>query len=260
MVRRLERRDSGLVEAFLRRRLPHSFPILGAIERERERGSPGELWGCFARNELTAVLARLSGGAHVCGPDETDAEELEGVGLQELDELDGRLETVESLAARVSRGLMHRQYLAFLQDATFVPRTDRSMAVSRALPADAAAIAALWCRRLEPAERARTERILRSRLEGETDRICVGSVGGVPVTTASTGQESRSLALIRCTYTDPDLRGLGLATACLSALCRSLLAEGKTVVVLTETLADARIYRSIGFVPAGLWVEWRRKD
>jgi predicted GNAT family acetyltransferase len=42
-------------------------------------------------------------------------------------------------------------------------------------------------------------------------------------------------------------------------LCRELLAEGKTVVVLTETLADARIYRKVGFVPAGLWAECKRR-
>ena len=78
------------------------------------------------------------------------------------------------------------------------------------------------------------------------------------VSSASTGEESPSLAVIRCTYTDPDLRGEGYAAACLSVLCRDLLGEGKCVVVLTETLADARIYRKVGFAPAGLWAACTR--
>jgi hypothetical protein len=261
MVRRLERRDQQRLDAFLRKRLPFSFPILGDLERWGSSGHEGELWGAFAQDELKAVLAHSSSSVCVCGPDETAVDELAGVlaGFADLVEIDGRFETVAPYAGKVALGASHRQYMAYLRQPTFAPRYSAALEILRAGVADAEAIASLWCRRLTQDYRARTVELLRARLASSTDRIYLARSAGLLVSTASTGQESPSLAMIRCAYTDPDLRDHGSAAACLSVLCRDLLAEGKTVMVLTETLADARIYRKVGFVPAGLWAEWRKR-
>jgi GNAT superfamily N-acetyltransferase len=261
MVRRLERRDLERLDAFLRQRLPSSFPILGDIERSDTREHGGELWGWFAQDELRAVLAHTATAACVCGPDECAVDELSGVlaGFDGLAELDGNFETVAPYAGRVSLGASHRQHMAYLQPGSFSPRYSKTLEVRRAAPSDAERIAELWCRRLVADYRDRTVELLRGRLVSSADRIYLARLQGLLVSTASTGKESPSVALIRCTYTEPDLRDQGYAVACLSVLCRDLLAEGKTVVVLTETLADARIYRKVGFVPAGLWAECRRK-
>jgi predicted GNAT family acetyltransferase len=187
-------------------------------------------------------------------------DELAGAlgGLGDLAALDGQLETVAPYAGRACLSASHRQYMAYLQPVSFSPRYTESLDVRRATSSEAERIAGLWCRRLVSDYRERTVELLRARLVSTTDRIYLGGAGGLVVSTASTGQESPSIAVIRCTYTDPDLRDRGYAAACLSVLCRDLLAEGKTVVVLTETLADARIYRKVGFVPAGLWAECTR--
>ena len=91
MVRRLERRDQQRLDAFLRKRLPFSFPILGDLERWGSSGHQGELWGAFAQDELKAVLAHSSSSVCVCGPDETAVDELAGVlaGFADLVEIDG---------------------------------------------------------------------------------------------------------------------------------------------------------------------------
>jgi uncharacterized protein len=262
MVRRLERRDQQRLATFLREGLPFSFPILGDVERTGVRGQgEEELWGWFSENELRAVLEHTPSSACVWGEDDSAVEELTGVllGFGDLVELDGRFETVAPYTGRIPFGASHRQYMSYLQPLTFAPHRAAELEVSRATLADAEPIAALWCRSLTAEQRSRTADALRSRLASATDRIYVARNNRILVSTASTGQESPSLAVIRCAYTDPDLRERGWATASLSALCRDLLAEGKTVVVLTETLADARIYRKVGFVPAGLWVEWKKR-
>lgn len=261
MVRRLERRDLERLDVFLRQRLPFSFPILGDVERAGTRGHVGEMWGWFSQDELRAVLARSATAACVCAPDACAVEELSGVlaGLEGLAELDGRLETVAPYAGRVSLCASHRQHMAYLQPGSFLPRHSATLEVRRAAPADAEQIAELWCRRLIGDYRERTVELLRRRLVSTADRIYLARSKGLLVSTASTGQESPSVAVIRCTYTEPDLRDRGYAVACLSVLCRDLLAENKTVVVLTENLADARIYRKVGFAPAGFWAECRRR-
>jgi hypothetical protein len=260
MVRRLGRKDLQLLDTFLRRSLPDSFPILGEIERAGQPAEARELWGWFAKNELRAVLAHTPTAAYVCGTEKSAVEELSGVlaGFRGLAEIDGSLEAVAPYAGKVSLAAAHRQYLAYLSAGSFTPRYVRALRVKRATVGDATSIAALWCRTLTVADRSRTAEHLRSRLSSPTDRIYLGWSSGLLVTTASTSHESPSLACIRCTYTDPDLREAGLATACLSTLCQDLLSEGKTVVVLTETLTDARIYRNVGFMPAGLWAECKR--
>lgn len=260
MVRRLGRHDVQLLDRFLRRSLPESFPILGEIERQGERVPDQELWGWFSQNELRAVLAHSSTAAYVCGAGESAVEELSDVlaGFSGLAELDGNLDTVAPYAGRVRFGASHRQYLAYLGLGSFTPHYTPTLRVARATTEDAPAIAGLWCRNLTADQRERTAEHVRLRLTGATDRIYMGWSNGRLVTTASTSGESPSLASIRCTYTDPELREAGLATSCLSSLCGDLLNEGKTVVVLTESLTDARIYRKVGFRPAGLWTEWKR--
>jgi hypothetical protein len=75
-----------------------------------------------------------------------------------------------------------------------------------------------------------------------------------PVSMAAASRMTPNGASVSGVYTPPDKRGRGYATACVTALSRHLLAQGRRFCTLYTDLANAtsnRIYQRIGYVAVG---------
>jgi predicted GNAT family acetyltransferase len=99
------------------------------------------------------------------------------------------------------------------------------------------------------AERARAE---------ARHRIAAGEVwlwdDGEPRAMAASARPTRHGVAVNAVYTPPEGRGRGIATACVAALSRHLLAEGRRFCVLYTDLANPvsnSIYARIGYRPVG---------
>lgn len=88
-------------------------------------------------------------------------------------------------------------------------------------------------------------------------RIAAGEVwlwwdGGEPRAMAASARPTRHGVAVNAVYTPPEGRGRGYATACVAALTRRLLAEGRRFCVLYTDLANPTsnaIYARIGYRP-----------
>lgn len=74
------------------------------------------------------------------------------------------------------------------------------------------------------------------------------------LTVAQTTAENSLSAMIVGVATHPDHRGRGLMSANLSALCRALLAEGKTLCLFYDNPAAGAIYHRLGFETIDQWL------
>ncbi|HPJ70539.1 MAG TPA: GNAT family N-acetyltransferase [Candidatus Mcinerneyibacteriales bacterium] len=86
-----------------------------------------------------------------------------------------------------------------------------------------------------------------------TGRIAYLRKEGGIVSSASSVAEYSGGAMIVAVATRPGHRKKGYAAACLQALCRSLLAEGKEPSLFYDNPQAGRIYRRLGFETAGSW-------
>ena len=80
------------------------------------------------------------------------------------------------------------------------------------------------------------------------------------VSSAETGAENASSAMVMAVATDNNFRGHGYATAVVSQLCRVLLDEGKSLCLFYDNPKAGKIYGRLGFENIGMWSMWTRED
>lgn len=94
---------------------------------------------------------------------------------------------------------------------------------------------------------------VRKNMESGTGRTVFARIDGRAVASASSAAEGPQAAMILGVCTDAGHRHRGLATPCVSRLCRVLLAEGKVACLHYDNPAAGRIYKRIGFRDVGKW-------
>ena len=85
------------------------------------------------------------------------------------------------------------------------------------------------------------------------NRIFVSELGGKIVSAVLTHVETDTMAMIGGVYTPEPLRNRGYASAAMTALCTSLLEDGRQPCLFYDNPAAGAIYRRIGFQDIGLW-------
>jgi predicted GNAT family acetyltransferase len=94
---------------------------------------------------------------------------------------------------------------------------------------------------------------LRDELKIGCKRIFIAKDGGRTVAMAMTTVERGRAAMIVSVCTLAEYRGRGYASSIMTALCRSLDAEGKTAILFYNNPAAGRIYSALGFEDIGRW-------
>ncbi len=167
--------------------------------------------------------------------------------------LSGKQWIIDTLNDGISFDRIDRQHLAELTSETLVAPSSSEVPV---YPADDRRFSQVLSLHREIEEFARfddsTEAIEYNHKSG-TGRTTVIEMDGRVVSCASSAAESSWTALLIGVATAHEYRGRGYATACVAALCRELLKEGKTVCLFYDNPAAARIYKRLGFRDIGPW-------
>jgi predicted GNAT family acetyltransferase len=87
----------------------------------------------------------------------------------------------------------------------------------------------------------------------EHNRIYITEVDGQVVSAALTNVETKDLAMIGGVFTPEPLRNKGYASAAMSALCTSLISDGRQPCLFYDNPAAGTIYRRLGFAEIGPW-------
>ncbi len=256
MFRKLREADrTRVLECLSREPAFNVFPI-GDIENFGFEADFQDVWGDeTAGGTFDAVLLRYFRNhvLYAASPG-FDREGAAGIlaGAPRDAMLSGKEGLVIEIAKRTGFDEVRGQYLLELKpDARIGPGPDP--AVEWATPEDCDDVIALHGEIEEFGPfRLATEGI-RHDIETGTGRTAVMRVGGRAVSSASSAAENSKSAMLIGVCTSKGHRGLGLATRCISALCRALLSEGKTACLFYHNPDAGRIYKRLGFRDAGRW-------
>lgn len=83
--------------------------------------------------------------------------------------------------------------------------------------------------------------------------VGVRNAAGKPAASAMTTAECPGAALIGAVATAPADRGKGFASACVTSLAQTLLAEGRRVLLSPKNAYAEQLYARLGFIPHGRW-------
>lgn len=100
-----------------------------------------------------------------------------------------------------------------------------------------------------------TEERLRDNIESGASRVYfTEDPAGRLLTVAQTAAENSASAMIVGVATHKDMRNRGLMSANLSALCRDLLSEGKTLCLFYDNPSAGSVYHRLGFETIDQWL------
>ena len=95
---------------------------------------------------------------------------------------------------------------------------------------------------------------MKRNMEKGVARTCYIEVNGQMVSSASTTAENSLSAMVVRVCTLKEHQKKGMASACLSRLCKDLIHEGKELCLFYYNPAAGKIYERLGFVPIGRWM------
>ncbi len=235
--------------------------IIGDVENYGFDMEFQELWGEFTSEGLNAVLLRyysyliISSG----GPD-YDVSQFASITKRLIfTMLSGKAESMEPLAGELGLKDMRVQYLAELKSADALPPV-AAEAVEWLTVENYREVLELH-RNIEEfsIHEVNEEAFLRPIKDG-TGRTCFIRREGKPVSTASSAAETKRMAMVVGVGTLKEYRKRGHASLCVSALCRSLLVEGKTAYLFYDNPEAGKIYRKLGFRETGTWLSARNES
>ena len=260
MIRRLHEADRQLALALLNRQPELNLYMLGNLETLGFGADYCEFWGDFEEDlsgttTLRAILNRYMTGWTVFGLERADWPGLGHVldsapgTATRLQDNPGGIDSFLPYLSAYRAGRTFSEELMTLDAAAFVPLPPPpGLQVRRATMDDLHALTPFYAN-AESMTRmpASIERPVRD------TRLWIALETGTVVAAALTNAETVDLAMIGGVYTLPSRRGCGFSQAVCSALCAELLSATKRPVLYWESPAAGRVYRKLGFQPAGVW-------
>ncbi len=168
-----------------------------------------------------------------------------------IDGLSGKSELLEGFRAHLEFASDRTTYFAKMEMLT--PMTDGLTGARRATLEDVPALAGL---REKIDEFDTTEESIAAMADGIRDgsgEVYLMERDGIVVASAGLTAENSTSAMVVGVCTDPDYRGHGYATACVEAVCKRPLDEGKFLCLFYDNPGAGRIYERLGFRPIGTW-------
>lgn len=262
MIRPLTALDRQPVMEFLLPEKEYNIFIIGDIENHGFKSDFQELWGDMDDNGmLRAVLLRYMQNAIVYAPGDYDAAACGRVIVEhpQIKTLMGKGGVIDVLTreSKLEFANARTTYLARLDrlesrspgDINTEPRV--RIAAIEDVPAIVKLHSVIEEFSYDTAEE-KAQALTRD-LECASGRAYIVEEGGQVVCSALTTAENSFSALVRGVATLHSHRNRGLATTCMTALCRDLQTEGKTPCLFYDNPAAGSIYRRMGFQELGTW-------
>ena len=261
MIRKLVEQDRTLTMRFVSAKPAENLFIIGDIEGYGFHSDIQTLWGDFSESgELRAVLLKYDQNFILYAPESFDHEGVASVINQDSNftYLSGIEEMVNKITPYIKREPKKPRvmYYAKCETADHLPEIPADMLIEKAEPEDAGAIIAQMKAIPEFAEGNYSVEHKRSSLEKGFGRAYFIKEDDVIVSSASSTAENSQSAMIVGVGTLESHQNRGLASYCMSKLCRELLTEGKMLCLFYDNPAAGSIYKRIGFVDIGKWSMW----
>ncbi len=261
MIRKLSESDRRRVMEFLLPEKEFNIFIIGDIENHGFSEDFQELWGEFDDNgDFIAVLLRYMRNSIVYAPGEYRAGEFARMILNhpEITTVMGKTTVIDKLnaAGRLEYSKARTTYLARMQKMDVSPAEPSGQIDVQAASLDDIPLIVELHNSIDEFDydsaEEKTAALIRD-LECKSGRAYFVADRGRVISTALTTAENSFSALVRGVATDTSHRNRGLATACMVALCKDLLNEGKTPCLFYDNPAAGAIYRRLGFQDLGTW-------
>lgn len=257
MIRKLTETDRQPALDFLSFEPSFNAFAIGDIENFGFDTEFQDVWGEFdSDGAFRALVLRFHNNYVVCAADSGFETSSVADLLPTPDEammVSGKEAIVTRLAAAMDLDYVRHQHLAEIVSDADLPDPAAELSVERAIPATFEEVIELQRSIEEFRDLMGNVDAMRHNEESGTGRTLFVRRDGRVVSCASSAAESTCSAVIIGVCTAEPFRGQGLATACTSRLCRSLLDEGKSVCLFYDNPAAGRIYKRIGFRDVGRW-------
>lgn len=257
MLVRPEEEDRPALLAYLGREPACNVFTIGDIENFGLRADFQDVWAePDGRGSFRCVVLRYFQNhivyAHGPGFDRQGVSDLlrptVGSGM-----LSGKEPLVRALAPGLGLHRIRKQGLLALRPGADLPVPREAPAAAFARQEDLDEVLALQARIEEFRQYIDGTEGVRHNFTSGTGRTTLLRAQGRVVSTASSAAENSASAMLIGVATEKAFRHKGHATRCVALLCRALLDEDKTVCLFYDNPEAGRLYRVLGFQPAGRW-------
>lgn len=264
MIRKLNSDDNDRLMKFIGDEPEFNLYIISDIENFGYDKDFQEMFGEFSEeDELVSVLVRYFNIYTVYAKGEFDVHEYasimneKGYGM-----LSGKTEIVsmfEDTDLKLDAPELHH-FAALTREGFQDLAQDKSITVKKASLKDIDRIVELNDRIEEfSGGSGRFGEILENEYKTGTGHGYYIKVDRKIVSYAQVSAENSKCAMVVSVMTDSAYRGRGLASACVTHLCREMLARGKTLCLFYKNPEAGSIYRKVGFKDIGFWSMYRGK-
>lgn len=258
MIRKLSREDHDLLYNYLKDEASINLFTLGDLEVFGYEADFQDIWGQFDdQNQLVGTLFRFYHSYMPYAKGDFDVEAFTEIMLQDdkFEALQGKSELVQRFEQLGRLPIVDSQETYFAELRTgdkLDPLLDTS-AVKLATLDDVDRILDVRHASFKSGRSAREQlvKVMESGM-ARTFYIEDESTGQI-VASASTTAENSLSAMIIAVSTRDEYRNRGLASSCMTALCRQLLAEGRILCLFYHNPAAGSIYKRLGFEDISMW-------
>ena len=261
MIRMLEENDRTQTMDFVTEKPAENLFIIGDIEGYGFDSPIQKLWGDFNEQGcMRGVLLKYDENFIVYAPNEYDAEGF--ARIINNDASFSYLSGIEEVVSKLSPFLTVKPsnprvlYYAKCETAEYLPEIPSGIKLEKAGPQDAEALIAQMKAIPEFSNGNYSVENKKASLEKGLARAYFIRENGTIISSASSTAENSQSAMIVGVGTLPEHQKKGLASHCMSKLCRELLEEGKMLCLFYDNPAAGSIYHRIGFVDIGKWCMW----
>lgn len=257
MIRRLTSDDHKFCFELVNSQPAENLFIIGDIEAYGYDKDFQKVWGEFNEaGELIAVLLKYENNYIPFATGDFDAEGFAKIMDEDPDFyfMSGLKDITGKIEPYVKRPLVRKRQTYYTKCTELkLTNTDVSM-VKQANPEDAEELVTLLNNIPEFSDSIITVERKRRGLADGTSRSFYVEEDGKMVSTASTGAENSTSAMVVGVATLEAYKKKGYATACVAKLCEVLLNEGKELCLFYDNPSAGAIYKRIGFQDIGFWM------
>lgn len=260
MARRLTEADDTLLSAYLRRDPGMNLFIIGDLEAFGYASDIQDIWADVGENgQIHSLLFRFYHMYIVYSDKAFDPSPYVDI-LQsdaQFELLQGDARAVEHFVAHsnLSFESERRTYLAQMNKLSSLAGAIDTSLVKQATLADLDRILELRQQISSFSRSANARESLRTSMEAGGSRTFYIEDGqGQMIAAASTAAENSESAMVVGVCTLPTHRKQGYASACVTAVCRDVLNQGKGLCLFYDNPDAGRIYLRLGFEHIGQWL------
>ncbi len=250
-MRLLGTEDLPLLQCVLERDPYYNLFMLGDLEIMGIDHPDLFYWGQLVGSELVGVAMRYKRNWHFYDGGGADlwafAKAVDA--YPEDSTINGRASLVTSIVERLEQCAIvsdhHSTYCALPRDAVLPPSRH---AIRRATASDVPALVAHYDTAGEMRRDAGSIRMC-----VDHNRVFLAEIEGQIVSAVLTNVETNTMAMVGGVFTPVPLRNRGYASAAMTALCASLLEDGRQPCLFYDDPAAGTIYRRLGFEEIGPW-------